>query len=244
MTLFMTFVRQHCHQCHGDSKPDEPCNKRPTSPLSVRTTALGTTGGCHSGSVVIGVGSLSTGNLPDETRRQLKAWVLSTFPHALRYASSLLRDRTLADDVVHDCYLRLLQKADVYDLPGDGTKLLYKAITNACIDRNHRERTLLSLSGDSAETGVNPSVMDSRDAGPLQFVIQKELEDAVEEGMAHLPVAQRAALELKSLGYPMQEIADALGTSPSNARLLVHRARKALAECLACYMGSTSDERT
>ena len=170
--------------------------------------------------------------------------MLSSLPHALRYASSLLRDRTLADDVVHDCYLRLLQKADVYDLPGEGTKLLFKAITNACIDRNHRERTLLSLSGASAETGLSPSVMDSRDAGPLELVIQKELEGVVKEGISLLPVAQRAAIELKSLGYPIQEIADALSTSPGNARLLVHRARKALAEHLGCYMGSTSDDRT
>ena len=148
----------------------------------------------------------------------------------------------LAEDVVHDCYLRLLQKADVYDLLRDGTKLLYKAITNACIDRNHRDRVLLSLNASGTEGDESPSVIDLEQAGPLQFVIQKELQDAVEEGMAQLPVAQRAALELKSLGSTTQEIAEALGTSPSNAGVLVHRARKVLAEWLASYMGSSSDE--
>ena len=199
---------------------------------------------CGAGGEISGVGSLSHGNPPDATRKNLEAWVLSTLPCALGYASSLLRDPTLADDVVHDCYLRLLQKADVYDLLRDGTKLLYKAITNACIDRNHRDRVVLSLNGAGIERGGSDSVVDAEQPGPLQIVIQKELEEAVEEGMAQLPVAQRAALELKSLGSSTQEIAEALGTSPSNAGVLVHRARKALAEWLASFMGSTTDERS
>jgi RNA polymerase sigma-70 factor (ECF subfamily) len=190
-----------------------------------------------------GVGSLSHDNPPDATRKSLEAWVLSTLPRALGYASSLLRDPALAEDVVHDCYLRLLQRADVYDLLRDGTKLLYKAITNACIDRNHRERLLLSLNGSATERGESFSVIDAEQPGPLQIVIQNELEDAVEEGMAQLPVAQRAALELKSLGSSTEEIAEALGTSPSNAGVLVHRARKALAQGLASFMGSNRDER-
>jgi RNA polymerase sigma-70 factor (ECF subfamily) len=187
---------------------------------------------------------LSHGNPPDATRKNLEAWVLSTLPRALGYASSLLRDKALAEDVVHDCYLRLLQKAEVYDLLRDGTKLLYKAITNACIDRNHRDRMVLSLSGAGSESDGSDSVVDAEQPGPLQIVIQRELEDAVEEGMAHLPVPQRAALELKSLGSSLEEIAEALGTSPSNAGVLVHRARRALAEGLASYMGSTADEQS
>ena len=109
----------------------------------------------------------------------------------------------------------------------DGTKLLYKAITNACIDRNHRDRVVLSLSGAGIDGVGSDTVVDAVQSGPLQIVIQKELEDAMEEGMAQLPVAQRAALELKSLGSTTNEIAEALGTSPSNAGVLVHRARKA-----------------
>ena len=35
--------------------------------------------------------------------------------------------------------------------------------------------------------------------------------------------AQRGALELKSLGYSLEEIAEALGTSSSNAGALIHR---------------------
>ena len=54
-----------------------------------------------------------------------------------------------------------------------------------------------------------------------------ELEDAVAAELDRLTLAQRGALELKSLGYSLDEIAEALGTSSSNAGVLVHRARQA-----------------
>ena len=74
-----------------------------------------------------------------------EAWVRDTLPGAVAYAASLLRDRQAADDVVHDCYCRLLQKADVYDLDRDGTKILYRSISNACINRNTREHPHIPL---------------------------------------------------------------------------------------------------
>ena len=187
---------------------------------------------------------MSTDNRPESSRAQQEAWVLSTMSRALAYARSLLRDRSLADDVVHDCYLRLLRKAEVYDLGRDGTKLLFRSITNACIDRNTRERVHLSLDRElTNETErSNAGVVDRNREGPLQAVVRKELEEAVADGLAGLPLGQRAALELKSLGYSIQEIAEALDTNPGNARVLVHRARKGLAENLSGYLGSERDD--
>lgn len=186
---------------------------------------------------------MSGGDRPEASRAQLEAWVLSSLPRAVSYAASLLRDRTAADDVVHDCYLRLLRKAGDYDLLNDGTKLLFRAVTNACIDRNSRERTLLSLDRSPAgEDDEGRAVEDLRTSGPLQAVMQTELEGMLEEGLGQLPIAQRAAVELRSLGYSLAEIAEALGTSPDNAGVLVHRARKALAGFLAGYMGPSHDE--
>src|SRR5215203_5002824 len=71
--------------------------------------------------------------VPDESAA-LDAWVEATLAGAVAFARSLLRDPAAAEDVVHDCFCRLLRRADVYDLPRDGTRLLFRAITNACID--------------------------------------------------------------------------------------------------------------
>jgi RNA polymerase sigma-70 factor, ECF subfamily len=169
--------------------------------------------------------------------------MLATLPRALAYATSLLRDRTLAEDVVHDCYVRLLEKADTYNLLSDGTKLLYKAITHACVDRNYRDRRLLSLEVESdGEAEVTAPVADPRASDPHDVAACHELEEALACEMARLSVAQRGAIELKSLGYSLDEIAEAIGTSPGHAGVLVHRARKALAGQLARFLECRPDE--
>ena len=167
----------------------------------------------------------------------LEAWVLATLPRAVAFASSLLRDRVRSEDIVHDCYVRLLRKSASYDLLADGTKLLFKAITNACIDLNVRERRLLSLD-DLAASGADESTLpaDARALDPQDCAARRELEQALAEHLAQLPVSQRAALELKSLGYSLEEIGEALSTSPGNAGVLIHRARRALAGRLGTFL--------
>jgi RNA polymerase sigma-70 factor, ECF subfamily len=168
-----------------------------------------------------------------------EAWLLATLPRALAYATSLLRDRAGAEDVVHDCYVRLLQKASTYDLPNDGTKILFKAITNACVDRNYRDRTLLSL--EFADDGAVP-LADAKAWEPHDLASHHELEEAVADSLCRLTLAQRGALELKSLGYSLVEIAEALGTTPNNAGVLVYRARKLMADQLARFLETRPDD--
>jgi RNA polymerase sigma-70 factor (ECF subfamily) len=169
--------------------------------------------------------------------------MLATLPRALAYATSLLRDRALGEDVVHDCYVRLLEKADTYNLLRDGTKLLYRSITRACIDRNYRDRRLLSLEVElDGEAEGTRQVLDPRADDPHDVAACSELEEALACELARLSTAQRGAIQLKSLGYSLDEIADAIGTSPVHAGVLVHRARRALASRLARFLESRPDE--
>lgn len=187
--------------------------------------------------------TLSEESVPLDPRPSREAWVLATLPRALAFATSLLRDRAAAEDVVHDCYVRLLEKADTYDLPADGTKLLYRAITNACIDRNYRNRRFVSLEvALDGESAGRPAEADTRTCDPHDLAAHRELKEALACELNRLTVAQRGALELKSLGYTLEEIAEALGISPSNAGVLVHRARKTLAERLARFLEERPDE--
>src|SRR5262245_20068825 len=126
----------------------------------------------------------------------LDAWVLATAADAVAYAASLLRDRAAAEDVVQDCYCRLLARADVYDLPRDGRKLLFAAVSNACINRRGRARLLLSLDGGA--DGLHDVVGDRHAEPPDDVLMRHELELAVAAALQRLPETQRAALELKS----------------------------------------------
>jgi len=171
---------------------------------------------------------------PAEQNVSADGWILATLPRALAFATGLLSDPDAAEDVVHDCYCRLLQKAGVYDLQSDGAKLLFRSITNACIDRSRR-RSPMSLSAtegmadEDGQIGRSIDVADPRAAEPWQQADHADLQRAVSAGLAKLPVAQRAALELKSLGHSLQEIAESIGVTPTNAGVLIHRARQALA---------------
>ena len=103
----------------------------------------------------------------------LEEWVRATLPRAVAYARALLREQAGADDVVQDCYARLIERQDRYDLPRDGLKILLRAVTNACIDYRARERALLSLDGDPDDpTG---GVADRTSPDPPQEAITREL---------------------------------------------------------------------
>lgn len=172
---------------------------------------------------------------PDQSA-DLDAWVRRTLAGAVAYARSLLRDAAAAEDVVHDCFCRLLKRADVYDLPRDGTKLLYRAVTNACINRTQRARPVGRLDDGELGERISDRLPDGRSADPPAEAQAAELEAAMERGLSRLSVMQRAAIELKALGHSTEDIADTLGLSSTNAGVLLHRARKALAAELKAFL--------
>lgn len=172
----------------------------------------------------------------------LEHWVRETAPRAVAYARSLLRNSTDADDLVQDCYCRLLAKADVYDLPRDGLKLLLTAITNAAINLRTRRKPLFRLVRDNADgTEQADDPPDDLASPPEQMAMHAELATAVAAGLARLPPQQRAAVELKSLGYAQQEIADILQVSTTNAGVLIHRGRQTLAKYLAPFLNGEDE---
>lgn len=165
------------------------------------------------------------------------AWVLSTLPRAVAYAVGLLRDRASAEDIVHDCYCRLLRKADVYDLPRDGARLLFRAISNACIDVSRGRGPIGSYDHREDDAEGSLEFADRSSAEPWRELARRELQEAIGRGLDELPTARRAAIELKSLGHSLQEIAEALGVSPNHAGVLIHRGRRELARRIEKFIG-------
>jgi RNA polymerase sigma-70 factor, ECF subfamily len=166
------------------------------------------------------------------------AWARESLPRAVAFARSLLRDPIAAEDVVHDCFCRLLRRADIYDLPRDGTKLLYRSITNACINRFQRDRRVLSLDAPGPDgKPLGDGAIPGQAADPAERMQLAELERAIEAGLEQLSVMQRAAMQLKASGHSNQDIADTLGLTPTNVGVLIYRARQIMAAELAPYLG-------
>ncbi len=171
----------------------------------------------------------------------LDDWVLATAPRVTAYARSLLANAHEAEDIVQDCYCRLIAKAGTYDLKRDGLKLLFTAISNACINLKTRRKPAFSLTqpGGAADDRTEDPA-DARAIAPAEIAVGRELELAIAEGLKLLPTQQRAAVELKSFGYSQAEIAEMLGITASNAGVLIHRARQTLAQYLAPYLAEGS----
>lgn len=177
-------------------------------------------------------------SLPGESSPELgdiglESWITLALPGAIAYATSLLSDRGQGEDVVQDCVCRLLAHAARYDLPRDGRKLLFRAITNACINRQSRERKTVSLDGQGrSPRGGAWGVEDTTAPPPPEVVMAEELRAAIAEGLQMLPLRHRSALELSILGYDSDEIAEMLTVRPNNVRVILFRARKAMAKYL------------
>lgn len=157
---------------------------------------------------------------------ELTAWVEATASRAVSYATSLVGNRSIAEELVQDCYLRLLQKADRYDLRSDGTKLLFKSVTNACINWTQRRPPEVNLETASL-AGVDQ---------PVESAMCSELSEAIDRALAELPVQQRAIVELSAWGHSSRELAEIMRVTPGHARVLLHRARETLAEKLKPFL--------
>ncbi len=166
------------------------------------------------------------------SRKALDEWIRRTAPRAIAYASLLLPRAASAEDVVQEVYLRLLQHSE-YDLPRDGEKLLFRSVTNACINATTRRRELLALDrGDEDGFRLLDTLADDSEADPADVAASRELMREVEAELARITPMKRAAVELKALGKSLKEIAEVLDVSVQNAGVLVHRGRRELKERL------------
>ena len=86
-----------------------------------------------------------------EPADELDRWIAAVTPRAFAYAQTLV-GRGDAEDLVHDCFSRLLAHRE-YDLVRDGTQLLFKAITHAAINRKSRQKPTVGIEGASSAEG-------------------------------------------------------------------------------------------
>jgi RNA polymerase sigma-70 factor (ECF subfamily) len=125
----------------------------------------------------------------------------------LGLAITLLRDRSLAEDVVHDVFVSFASTAGSFNLSGSLKAYLSTCVANSARDRN-RLRSAASARPDFVET----SCFDTD--GPVENAIGTEESGRLEDFLARLPYEQGEVVVLH-LHHDMRfrEIAKALGIS-------------------------------
>ena len=149
------------------------------------------------------------------------------------YLARLTADRSRAEDLAQETFLRLYRAAPRYREEGNLTAYLYRIATNLLRSEERRARRWLRLTPHL--TAVQPDVPPSPQAETLRRETAEQLATAV----AALPLHFRAPLVLYEIeGWSYRAISKALACSEGTVKSRLARARGRLRERLAPFWKS------
>lgn len=173
----------------------------------------------------------------------------------LRLALMYVRSRAVAEEVVQDAWLGVLQGLDAFEGRSSFKTWLFRILVNRARTRGVRDRRTVAFSdladaagGDEPAVAAERFVAAGEDAGhwgapvrawsgsPEQHVLAQEALDVVARAVAALPPAQREVITLRDIeGGSAEEARNVLGVTDTNQRVLLHRARARVRAALEQY---------
>ncbi|MEA2496956.1 MAG: hypothetical protein QOJ29_4867 [Thermoleophilaceae bacterium] len=176
-------------------------------------------------------------------------------PGLMRMAQMFVRDRAVAEEVVQDTWIAVLRGIDRFEGRSSLKTWVYRILMNTAKTRGKREARSVPFSAtvSDAEPSVDPDRFldaDHRFAGgwmlgpgewltPEEELLQGETRDAILEAIEQLPDGQRAVITMRDVeGFPPEEVAEALGISDGNQRVLLHRARSKVRAAIEKHLGA------
>ena len=174
----------------------------------------------------------------------------------LRLAQSFVRDRAVAEEVVQDTWVAVLEGIDRFEGRSSLKTWLYRILSNQAKSRGERERRSIPESALAESAGGEAEVPEHRFrplddperpgawalpplAWPHERLLARESINAVRDAIQRLPLAQQLVVGLRDIdGWSAEEVCDALEISSGNQRVLLHRARAKLRNELEGYFAS------
>lgn len=145
----------------------------------------------------------------------------------LNLAYRFLGDRSAAEDAAQEVFLQIYRTAGTYRPTASFVTWMYQIVRNTCYSELRRRRRRTGLPGQDDPPGDPPAPPN------CDHLEHAELQAAVQAAIASLPDNQRMAVLLRryeNLSYG--QIAQAMGTTESSVKALLHRARETLKEKL------------
>lgn len=153
---------------------------------------------------------------------------------AYRFAYRIFRNRHTAEDVSQEFFFKMFRNAARYEPAGKFTTYFYTVLNNLCLDTLRRMNRKSLPDFQSFENPVLDGMPEERKKGsPETHAELNEERRLVREAIGKLPEAQRKVIvlrELEELKY--REIAEVLGLSLNEVKVLIHRGRKSLVKIL------------
>jgi RNA polymerase sigma-70 factor (ECF subfamily) len=176
-------------------------------------------------------------------------------PGLMRMAQMFVRDRAVAEEVVQETWLGVVRGIDRFEGRSSLKTWIFRILMNTAKTRGQRESRSIPFSAAvrDDEPSVDPDRFlgpDHRYAGgwmlgpsewltPEEELIQGETRNAILAAIDQLPEAQRAVITMRDVeGFPSDEVAEALGISDGNQRVLLHRARSKVRGAIEKQLGA------
>lgn len=159
--------------------------------------------------------------------------VLANLGSMRRYARTLTRDETAAEDLVHEALIRAYEKRLTFRLGGNLRSWMLSILHNTFIDGQRRQKAEEKRVSETAELAESWLPASQENAMRLQQIKQAFL---------GLPDEQRSVLHLVAIeGMKYQEAADALGIPIGTLMSRLGRARAALRSFEESGTGGATD---
>jgi len=170
-------------------------------------------------------------------------------PSLLRVARMFVPTSALAEDVVQETWLAVLNGIDRFEGRSSLKTWIFRILTNTAKTRGERERRSVPFSTlDPEEGGFEPAIERSRFTGtghwavlprawPEDRLLANETRSMIERAIERLPPSQRTVITLRDVeGWTADEVRNALELSETNQRVLLHRARAKVRGALEQYL--------
>jgi RNA polymerase sigma-70 factor (ECF subfamily) len=139
----------------------------------------------------------------------------------------------VAEDVVHDAWVRALEHVQTFDTTRPFEPWLFRILDNVAIDHLRRTRT---ADGQSRHTASGPELLEVVEDGRTRDDERLADREVLTRAMAALPARQKqTAVGVLVSGLTLDEAAQELQLSNSACRQLLHRARLSLRRSLLEY---------
>jgi RNA polymerase sigma-70 factor (ECF subfamily) len=182
----------------------------------------------------------------------------------LRIARLHVRDRAVAEEVVQETWVAVLEGIDRFEGRSSLRTWIFRILSNRAKTRGEREgRTvpfsaLISTEAQAdAEPSVNPTRFQPAEspnypyhwASPPrpfteQAVFERETIRALAAAISRLPQAQQTVIRLRDVeGWSAEEVSELLEVSDGNQRVILHRARSRVRSALEQHLDPTVRSR-
>ena len=168
----------------------------------------------------------------------------------LRVASRYVRNPTVAEEVVQEAWLGVLNGISRFEGRASLKTWIFRILVNRAKTRGERESRSVPFSsleapgGESsvdpdrfAETGAWSSPPRAWEGEPVERLLAGEARGVIDAAIAELPPLQRQVITLRDLeGLDADETVDLLDITDGNQRVLLHRARSRVRQALEDYL--------